>query len=120
MASGGENVTVSDVAVACVTLPVAGLAAPLNTTVFADGDEASKPVPAITSDVAPTATVAVDAVTTGAGGGGPGGVGGEGPGGLGGLLGTTTNPTEEVCGSPVVGSTGSAASGAAVTAKLLF
>ena len=66
-------------------------------------------------------TVAALEVTTGAGGG-PGGGGGEGPGGLGGLglPGTKTSPTEEVCGSLVVGSTGRAESGAAVTANLLF
>ena len=59
-------------------------------------------------------------VTLGAAGG-PGGGGGGGPGGPGGLglPRTKTSPTEEVSGSPVIGSTGSAESGAAVTANFL-
>lgn len=50
-------------------------------------------------------------------GGGPGGGGGEGPGGL---PGTKTFPMMVVSGSPVIGSTGSEESGAAVAANLLL
>ena len=81
----------------------------------------SKPDPAMTSVVWVELSVAELDVTVGAGGG-PGGGGGEGPGGPGGLglSETKTSPMKEVCGSPVIGSKGSAESGAAVTANCLF
>ena len=82
--------------------------------------EGSKFCPLMTSVVEATSRLTELGVTIGAGGG-PGGVG-EGPGGPGGLglLGTKTSPREEVSGIPVIGSTGSTVSGAAVTASLLF
>ena len=60
--AGWRNVTVSEVAVAAVTVPTA---APLNATVLFDGVVALKPKPLIVSVVALAARSAVLLVTTG-------------------------------------------------------
>jgi hypothetical protein len=88
-----ENVTVRDVGVAAVTVPMPLL----RTTVLADGVDASKPVPAIVNVAAFWARFAELKVTVGADGGvgvGPGGVGpgGVGPGGVGVGVGVTVGP----------------------------
>jgi hypothetical protein len=91
-----ESDTVSCVAVAAVTEP-----APLLRMTILPAAVGSKLNPLMTSVVEPTARPAELGVTIGRGG-------------------TKTSPMDEIRGNPVIGSSGSTASGAAVTVNLLF